>query len=899
MGARAEDLREVPRGSGNLKNLLNRKFAYAGGGTSGAFRPPDVGVFGSRRKRIWFGLIGLLALAMPYAGLIAASVKSVVAPPSVAVQLPELVLPSARFPVLAVPSVRAAGHGRPAPASHHRSPTAGARPESRPVPGATARRRNMTLVPTRHAAAGHGAAAANGVSRTRRIRLTRRRYSTPATSRRRHHGPSSSSVQIGRLARALAAAPIVTNTAPRPRRTAVGSARPRAQQTPAGSPTSAGSPTPAPSTGNPPSNAPAAMVTSGEAGQAQPPAAEFVSYSPAPAPTASVAAVAPAAAAPSTSDGTTSVPVDTGVPADSSAAATTPAVSTTPASTDPAPAPTDPAPAGTDPAPAATDPAPAGTDPAPTATDPAPAATDPAPAATDPAPAATDPAPTTTDPAPAATDPASTDTSPTPPAADSSTPAPADGAGSQATAPGGDSSTADGTAGAPSPPADSSASSSPAAAGSDTSTGSSSQTTATPSQTVTTEQSSSLSTSASASGTTTDFTNSTTSATGSAPPAAAPVVPLPATTGTQSLGVSSTASSLPDAVTPAQINAAAAQELQTAAGATGVNPAVVSASTESAAITAISDLTVKSVGSAMTESLADSTFSTVGSSAGSPRTPGAASTRVDTGSQRAGGFTASDSGSNGSLLVAGDTSPSSQSALTQASSSGIPASGAAAAPGSSPAGISPESTTLVAAPADNHSSIEIGTLGARGPPTTYGPVPIPLPIGGSISTGDATLSSAPAGLPHDVTVGTAIGQAPQIRYLPATGDPLEIPSWTNPTTAPASAGFPPSSTHIAATDVAESCPYSSDVSPSLLPGTLTPSRNTTFTWGAVLPRRDGPGRRPGARTQPDRSFTTGSGGLVIESDGAQVRRQLQVGGATCTLNVPAARPSGSLTSSAR
>ncbi len=297
-----------------------------------------------------------------------------------------------------------------------------------------------------------------------------------------------------------------------------------------------------------------------------------------------------------------------------------------------------------------------------------------------------------------------------------------------------------------------------------------------------------------------------------------------------------------ETVTVAQINSAAAQDLQTAVTRAGSDQAIVTGPTASAAITAISNLTVKSVGSAMTQSVADSTFSTIGSSAGSPASPRNGSTAVDAGSKPGGGFTASDSSSNGSVLVAGDASPSTQAALVQPSSSGTPPSSGTPADDSASAAITPGSPTHASAPADSHSSIQLGTLGARGPPAAHGPVLILAPLGGSISAGDATLTFASGSLPDDahvgvtvstasadelvqhsaaynfmavntttgevieqfasapqptIDVGTAGAQAPRIHHLPAIGDPVGLRSSSDPTTGGGTAGFPHFFTYIA------------------------------------------------------------------------------------------------------
>src|SRR5947209_17144696 len=99
--------REPEKSSCSLRYATS---AYTSGGGI-AIGKPGLRSLGSRRQRFWFGILGLIALSLPYASLITASVKAALNPPAVAVSVPELSLPVARFPALALPKVSA-----PAPA---------------------------------------------------------------------------------------------------------------------------------------------------------------------------------------------------------------------------------------------------------------------------------------------------------------------------------------------------------------------------------------------------------------------------------------------------------------------------------------------------------------------------------------------------------------------------------------------------------------------------------------------------------------------------------------------------------------------------------------------------------------------------------------------------------------
>ncbi len=189
--------------------------AYAGAAISGATRAPTFGMLGSRRNRFWFGVIGLLALCLPYAALATASVKAALGPPNVVTPLPNVVLPAVRFPVLAVPkATRTAAAQR----------GAGVRGASGPNPpggsntSAGAASRSASTTQRAVQAAGTRRLVHPGGSRgTARqpIPVQRSSYSlvpAPAGSA----GPGPAAGVIGGLAHALANAPTVINTQPPP-----------------------------------------------------------------------------------------------------------------------------------------------------------------------------------------------------------------------------------------------------------------------------------------------------------------------------------------------------------------------------------------------------------------------------------------------------------------------------------------------------------------------------------------------------------------------------------------------------------------------------------------------------------------------------------------------------------
>ena len=161
-------------------------------------------MFGSRRHRFWFGVLGLLALSLPYGSLAFAAIRSVVNPPAAVVQVPEVAVPTPRFPVLQIPKLSAPGvvHAPASASSPSSSPTrnvaASAGTQRRPVAQHVVRR------PVAGATAG------------RPVPIVRSTHSLvpPVAKSNAHTYPSSGT--ISGLAQALAAAPVVANTAPPP-----------------------------------------------------------------------------------------------------------------------------------------------------------------------------------------------------------------------------------------------------------------------------------------------------------------------------------------------------------------------------------------------------------------------------------------------------------------------------------------------------------------------------------------------------------------------------------------------------------------------------------------------------------------------------------------------------------
>ena len=211
--------------------------AYAGVGGAAAGRPYR-GVLGSRRHRLVFALLALLALGLPYAGLAVATVRAMVDPPATAIPLPELTLPIAQFPVRALPR-DSRGAATRANAGSGASTTTGPRGYAPNSAGTTSRVASATP------AAGGATRSAGPVTAagrpTVKVPVVTSSYSAPASRPAKKR--SAAQTAAGALAGALAAAPTVTNVAaPQP----VIQSAPAAPTVPAPAPTSPG---PLPSAG--------------------------------------------------------------------------------------------------------------------------------------------------------------------------------------------------------------------------------------------------------------------------------------------------------------------------------------------------------------------------------------------------------------------------------------------------------------------------------------------------------------------------------------------------------------------------------------------------------------------------------------------------------------------------
>ena len=365
--------------------------AYAG---VGAGQSRTYGGLWSRRHCVLFALLSLVAISLPYAGLGVATVRSILDPPATTIALPELTLPTAQFPVRALPKLA----DRTTPAAGARSSgtsaarTGGLTPAGTGATPSTARRTIGTRrVAGRRVATRHG----------RKVPVVTSSYSAPTAAPAKHRSPAQTAA--GALAAALAGAPTVTNTAPPQPVMAPAPVVPVVPAPAATAPAALPAVTPAaPAVASVPVTAHAVgHLTSNSSGSSD----------------TTPAATPPATT--TTSSDTTTTPATT-TPAATTPAATTPAATTpaatTPAATTPAATDTTAAPATT-PASTATTAAPATTD-----TTAAPAAA-PAAATTDaPATADTTAAPATTDPT-AAPDPAATVA---PPAQTTETAPPAD-----------------------------------------------------------------------------------------------------------------------------------------------------------------------------------------------------------------------------------------------------------------------------------------------------------------------------------------------------------------------------------------------------------------------------------------------------------------------------------------
>src|ERR1700740_862368 len=85
--------------------------AYAGP-RSRQTRPLGLGGLGTRRQRFWFGVTGLVALALPYLATFVAGIRADLSPTATPVSLPALTVPVATFPQVSVPGARATAPSR-------------------------------------------------------------------------------------------------------------------------------------------------------------------------------------------------------------------------------------------------------------------------------------------------------------------------------------------------------------------------------------------------------------------------------------------------------------------------------------------------------------------------------------------------------------------------------------------------------------------------------------------------------------------------------------------------------------------------------------------------------------------------------------------------------------------
>ncbi|HEY2201366.1 MAG TPA: hypothetical protein VGH56_05730 [Solirubrobacteraceae bacterium] len=77
---------------------------------AGVYGPPrtrtfGIGSLGTRRERYWFAVLGALALALPYIGVIGASFRAAIEAPAAVEPLPPLSVAVATFPQLALPAL--------------------------------------------------------------------------------------------------------------------------------------------------------------------------------------------------------------------------------------------------------------------------------------------------------------------------------------------------------------------------------------------------------------------------------------------------------------------------------------------------------------------------------------------------------------------------------------------------------------------------------------------------------------------------------------------------------------------------------------------------------------------------------------------------------------------------
>ena len=111
-------------------------------------------------------------------------------------------------------------------------------------------------------------------------------------------------------------------------------------------------------------------------------------------------------------------------------------------------------------------------------------------------------------------------------------------------------------------------------------------------------------------------------------------------------------------------------------------------------------------------------------------------------------------------LIAGSDSTRAVAATIQSAAGATTSPDGTLGSGSASIASPPDTTPLALAAPQTDTSTVTGTLGARGPPSTYGPVLIVAATGGSIIAGDATLTFAPGSLAHDAYVTVTVTAAP-------------------------------------------------------------------------------------------------------------------------------------------
>ena len=163
---------------------------------SGSSGKLGIGSLGTRRQRYWFGLIGVLALAVPYAVVLAAAIRAQFEIPTSVASIPAVQLPAVQFPEIAVPRL---GRVAAAPALRAAHPAASASS----VPTRTSRRVVTRRVVSRRAP---------GAPAVTRVPVVSSHFSFPVSHQKpRKLTPSVGSASVTGLAGALNNAPVVTS----------------------------------------------------------------------------------------------------------------------------------------------------------------------------------------------------------------------------------------------------------------------------------------------------------------------------------------------------------------------------------------------------------------------------------------------------------------------------------------------------------------------------------------------------------------------------------------------------------------------------------------------------------------------------------------------------------------